>query len=159
MTDKKEYQGYFADCYVLSKNRTIDFINDFLDTFLPNRQESADEYEVPQYSDNPTEIFDNATDALKFLVDNPNFEHAIYWNNPDKSDLRGVELFFTNDGFVVIGIYCETMYPNTDIEDRFYKQLTEFSGSEIGYITYEDTPPFNSQEFIDKARKHNILYK
>jgi hypothetical protein len=155
MADRKEYQGYFADCYVLSDKRTVDFINEFLECFVPNRRESADEYEVPQYSDNPTEIFDNARDAVIYLVDNPNFEHSLYWNNPDKSDLRGVELFFTNDRFVVIGIYCETMYPNTEIEDDYYKKLIEYCGSEIGYITYEDTPPFNSQEFTDKARKHN----
>ena len=50
MSSKDEYRNYYADCYVLTENRTKEFISSFLDKFLPHRKESASEYEVPQYA-------------------------------------------------------------------------------------------------------------
>ena len=84
-----EYQGYFADCYVLTDKRTESFVRDFLDHFVPERRESTDEYEMPEDSDNPVEIFKNAREAVKFLVENKSVKHSLYWANPIKSDLRG----------------------------------------------------------------------
>lgn len=142
-----EYQGYFADCYVLTDKRTESFIEEFLDHFVPKRRESIDDYEVPQHADKPVEIFNTAREAVKFLVENKSVKYSLYWENPIKSDLRGAELFFTDDSYLIMGIYCETKFPNTEIEDKIFKQIKEFCGSAEGYITYEDTPPLNSEEF------------
>ncbi|GET24152.1 hypothetical protein [Prolixibacter sp. NT017] len=156
-----EYEGYFADCYALTDKRTESFIKEFLDHFVPERRETADEYEVPQYENNPVENFKTAHEAVKFLVENKSIKHSLYWANPIKSELRGAEIFFTDDGYVIMGIFCETKYPNTEIEDKIFKEIKEFCGNDEGYITYEDTPPHNSKEFrekiklIEKARKHN----
>lgn len=147
MSTNEEYQGYFADCYVLSDRRTADFIENFLNTFVPNRKEMVDEFEVPQYSDNPFKIFKTSSEIIQFLIQNKTFKHTIYWENSRVSDLKGVELFFTDDGNVIFGIYCETKYPNTTIEDGFFSELKKFCQSNEGYITYEDTPPQNSQDF------------
>lgn len=46
-----------------------------------------------------------------------------------------------------MGIYCETNYLNTEIEDKIFKEIIEHCGSDEGYLTYEDTPPHNSEEF------------
>ncbi|MCT4666177.1 MAG: hypothetical protein N4A45_13205 [Flavobacteriales bacterium] len=148
-----EYQGYFADCYVLTNIRTELFVEGFLDHFVPNRRETADEFEVPQYGDNPVETFKTAREAVKFLVDNKHVKHSLYWANPEKSDLRGAELFFTDDAHIIMGIYCETKYPNTKIEDKIFKEIKEFCGSDFGYITYEDTPPHNSIEFKEMIKR------
>ncbi|GAA5022040.1 hypothetical protein GCM10011506_01690 [Marivirga lumbricoides] len=142
-----EYQGYFADCYVLTDKRTESFVEEFLNYFVPDRRESADEYEVPQYAENPVEVFETAKEAVKFLVENKSVKHNLYWANPTKSDLRGAELFFTDDSHIIMGIYCETKHPNTEIEDKIFKEIRELCGSDEGYITYEDTPPHNSEEF------------
>ena len=81
------------------------------------------------------------------MTEHKTVEHTIYWENSNNSDLRGVELFFTDEKHIIFGIYCETKYPNTEIEQGFFNQLKEFCQSNEGYITYEDTPPLNSQEF------------
>lgn len=154
-----EYQGYFADCYVLTSNRTESFVEEFLDRFVPNRRETADEYEVPQYADNPIEIFKTTREAVKFLVDHKNVRHSLYWENPEKSDLRGAELFFTDDSHIIMGIYCETKYANTEIEDRIFKEIQQFCGSNLGYITYEATPPHNSDEFKEIVKNAKTQQK
>lgn len=136
----EEYQGYFADCYVLTDRRTESFIHEFLDHFVPEGRETADEYEVLQYADNPVENFKTAREAVKFLVENGSVKHSLYWANPVKSELRGGEIFFTDDGHVIMGLHCETKFPDTDIEDKYFKEIKEFCESEEGYITYEDTP-------------------
>jgi hypothetical protein len=146
-----EYEGYFADCYILTNKRIQSFIEEFLDHFIPERSEPAQEFEFQQYADNPVEI-KNAREAVQFLVENKSVKHSIYWGNPIKSELRGAMIFFTDDGYVIMGIYCETKYPNTEIEDNIFKDIKEFCGSEEGYITYENPPPCNSKEFREKIQ-------
>ncbi|MEL6561588.1 MAG: hypothetical protein AAFQ94_25595 [Bacteroidota bacterium] len=154
-----EYQGYFADCYVLTDKRTESFIVGFLDHFVPERRESVDEYEVTQYADNLTEKFGTAREVVKYLVNNKFVKHTLYWENPIESELRGAEIFFTDDGYVIIGLYCETKYPVTDIEDKYFKEIKEFCESDEGYITYEDTPSHNSEEFMEKVKSMKAQYR
>ncbi len=157
MSKIEEYKGYFADCYVLSSKRTKTFILDFLDKFIPNRQESADEYEIPQYGEKSEMIFSSAIELIDFLIEKPQEPHTIYWRNLDKSDLRHVMCFFTNDGNIIMGISTETKYPDTEIEDKIFKQMQDYLSSNEGYITYEEPAPNNVDEFrkIIKARTHN----
>lgn len=144
---KDEYQGYFADCYVLTDKRIEVFIEEFLNYFVPKRRF------IDEFFDNSVEIFKTHKEAIKFLVENKSEEQSLYWSNPIKSELRGAELFFTNDSHVILGIYCETKYPNTEIEDKILKEIMEFCGSNLGYITYGDKPPLNSEEFIEIMKK------
>ena len=141
------YQGYFADCFVLTNKRTEAFVEEFLNRFVPKRRESEDEYEVPQYEKNPVESIKSVKEKVKFLVENKSIKHSLYWENPIKSELKGAELFFTDDGHIILGIYCETKFPNTEIEDKIFKEIKAFCKSNEGYIAYEDSPPHNSVEF------------
>lgn len=154
-----KHKGYFADCYVLTNNRTESFVEGFLNHFVPKRRETADEYEVPQYADNPVERFKTAREAVKFLVENINVEHSLYWANSEKSDLKGAELFFTDDAHIIMGIYCETKYPNTEIEDKIFRELKEFCSSDLGYVTYEEAPPHNSEEFKEMIKERRMEQK
>ncbi len=149
MTDKK---GYFADCYVLTDKRTNEFVKSFLDNFVPNRLESADEYEVPQYSANTTYNFKTADELINYLSENKNEKHTIYWRNTDKSDIRGAMCFYTNDGHLIIGLYCETMYPNTAIEDKIMTELKIFCNDSRGYISYEEPAANNTLEFLERIK-------
>ena len=156
MRNKDEIQGYYADCYVLTEKRNYDFIIKILNHFVPNRRETADEYEIPQYSENPTELFDNADEKIRFLSKNKRIKHTLYWENPDKTELKGVELFFTDDEYLICGVYCDTKFPNTEIEDKYFEQLQKICNSKQGYITYEEPSVHNSQEFIEITKKWNL---
>ena len=154
----EQYKEYLADCYLLSTNRTKSLILGFLDKFIPNREESADEYEVPQYAENPQLLFSTELELIDFLAEKKHEPHTIYWRSLDKSEIRNVMCFFTNDGNVIFGISTETKYPNTEIEENVFTQMKDYLLSSEGYITYEEPAPNNTEEFkiIIKARKHNM---
>ena len=129
-----DYEGYYADCYVLTNKRTKHFIQSFLNKFIPDRQEQADEYEIPQYSDNPSMIYKTADELIDHLEKNVTVVHTIYWSNNNKSEIKGAMCFFTNDGQTILGMSCETKYPDTTIEDNCLKDLMNFCDSTQGLI-------------------------
>ena len=67
----------YSDIYIISEKRDRSVIENFLDRFLPQREESADEYEIPQYSDNPESIFTEASDLIEYCAKNRGMEHSI----------------------------------------------------------------------------------
>lgn len=153
MTEKK---GYYADCYVLSEKRTSTFILSFLDRFLSNRKESADEYEIPQYADNPKIVFKTAVELIDYLTINKDEVHTIYWSNTDMTDIKGAMCFFTNNGHLILGLYCDTMYPDTTIEDKVFADLRSFCGNSDGYITYEEPATHDTTEFLERVKSTNV---
>ncbi|MEZ4805711.1 MAG: hypothetical protein R2852_09575, partial [Bacteroidia bacterium] len=80
--------GYLADIYVAVETRSKTKAVDFLNHFLPKREESADDYLIPQYSDNPIQEFNNACDLMIFMELNPEYTQSIYWRNLDESNLN-----------------------------------------------------------------------
>ena len=74
--------GIYANLYSLVESRSAKIVHDFLARFLPNREESAEEYEVPQYADTPDVVFDNANDLIAYLE---HHSHERY-NGPHKLD-------------------------------------------------------------------------
>jgi hypothetical protein len=89
--------GYYADCYVLTNNRTKKFVEEFLNLFMPNRREQADIYEIPQYGKDTDEEFDSADKLIRYLELNVTTPHSIYWENLDDIEPRFANCFFTND--------------------------------------------------------------
>ena len=152
-----EYQGYFADCYVLSNQRTEVFINQFLKHFFPKCTECTDTYEMQCFTDQQAIVFQSATEAIKHLEKNNTIEYSLYWSNVEPTIIRGAELFFTNDGYLIVGIYCETKYPNTEIEDNVLLALKRFCNSDEGYITYETSPPLNSVAFTENVKNFKLV--
>jgi hypothetical protein len=147
-----EFKGYYADCYILSEKRTKAFIQSFLDTFLPSRQEVAFEYEVPQYSNIPKYVFKTAIELIDYLTKKTDEVHTVYWSNKDKTDIKGAMCFFTSNGQVILGIYCETKYPDTSIEDKILADLKLFCGNSNAYITYEEPATHDTKEFLERVK-------
>ena len=150
-----EYNGTYSDCYVLSDNRTEKFIFEFLNHFIPERNEIANEYEYPQYEDEAEFIFQNDYQIIKFLSQQTNAEYSLYWNNNLNEDLKGAMVFFTSDKKIIFGLFCTTLKSNTKIEDKYLQKLKLFTKSKYGYITYEKIPEMDSSKFIEIAT--NVL--
>lgn len=145
--NEEEYLGYFADCYVLTKGRSKKLISEFLETFVPKREEMAGEYEVPQYNDEPLVVFMSDEELIDYLIENINEPHSIYWENKEESDLRFAMCFFTNDGNIILGLSTEAKSSNSEIEDAMFDKLKHFASSSEGLITYENPAPCNTEEF------------
>lgn len=161
MKAAEQHPVNFADCYVLTNNRTKTFIHSFLHTFLPNRQEVTKQYQIPQFSENPILILRSAEDFIDYLEENETERHAIYWLNKEAATLRGAMCIFTSDGKVIVGVYCETRRPDTTIENHFLKRLMEFSNSKNGLIEYEQPAPQDTAAFLErlKMQTHNKFLK
>lgn len=145
--------GYLADIYVIQKSRSKSKGIDFLNVFLPSREASADEYLIPQYSDNPIEEFDNADDLMTYLESNSEYSQSVCWRNTDENNpnKHGM-IFYTKDGNMIFGISRNADISgnlNTDNEDECLRKMMEFFKSEMGYIHYENPPPDSYDEFVE----------
>lgn len=150
---KSDYNGYYADCYVLCENRNEKFISEFLNFFISEREESSDEYGFPQYDTNAELYFENVEKLIRHLIINNTSEYSIYWRNKKKDKLRGAMLFFTEDGKLIIGLYCDTLKNDSKIEANYLAQLKEFSKSKFGYIAYEEITEMNTYGFMKMVEK------
>jgi hypothetical protein len=139
-----------ADIYILTDNRSPDIIERFIKAFLPNGKEAAEDYVVPYLtSDNPKYIFDTTQEIISYCCNNPYEEQAIYWNNPSHTEQpHSAMIFFTNDGKLLLGLSTN----DEDLAVEYLNKLKDFSKSQIGYITIEEPPALNSEEFSKKAK-------
>lgn len=142
----------FADCYVLTNQRTYIFLHSFLNHFLPEREAHASEYEVPQQADHPDHVFKAPEDLITYLENHPNERHAIYWQNKQVSTVRAGMCLFTSDGQVIVGLTSETHYPDTYLEDSCLKQLKEFCKSSIGLIEYDTPAAKDTAAFMQRIK-------
>ncbi|MBD0377406.1 MAG: hypothetical protein ICV51_17475 [Flavisolibacter sp.] len=128
-----------------------------MDTFLLNRQEYADAYEIPQFSDHPTIVFNSANELMEYLEQNKKEPHAIYWYSEEEAQLRGAMCLFTSDGQIILGLTCETLYPDTTIERSYLKSLMDLCSSAQGLIEYKTPAPRDTGEFLQRiaAQAHN----
>lgn len=151
--------GQYADIYVAVKTRSKRQAIDFLNHFLPNREESADEYEFPQYSSKTDKEFETVDKLMTYMELEEGAEYNLYWrgtnnSNPNKHGM----LFYTRDGALIFGISRDADiggHLNTDNEDECLRLMTEYFQTEIGYITYEDTPVDTFGEFVIKVNQQN----
>ena len=140
----------YADCYVLTDKRTKNIIANFLDKFIPDRTESADEYVINARSNRHDKIVKNVDDIINYLTNNRETDYAIYWRNNVENEVQGAMCFFTKDGNLILGLYCLTNYPDTKIEEHYLNMMKEFLRSDLGYIDYESPPPDNKEEFLER---------
>ena len=133
----------FTDVYVLAPERTAEIIARFLECFLPLREESADDYHVPEYSDNPVMVLKEADEVIQYAVENRLASQRIYWRRLGEGEPQHSHVFFLADGGLVLGVSVA--------EDRelrlvwWVQQLKECVGSQFGYYVGE-TPPVDSTE-------------
>ena len=133
----------YADIYVLRGNRCHDAIVSFLDHFLPSRRASADDYEVPQYSETPHTVFKTSDELIAYCCQNPKEPHTIYWES--EVEYEHAEVFFLKDGGLIFGI--STPADNPAKVDSVSNELGRFFDTDEVIVTYEDLPPESIDEF------------
>ena len=148
-------QVNFADCYVLTNQRTYTFLLSFLHRFLPRRETYATTFEVPQHADTPEQVFTSAEDLMVYLEHHPHEVHAIYWENQEMSQLRAAMCLFTSDGKVIVGLTSITYYPDTSIERDYLKQLEQFCNSRFSLIEYDTPAAKDTPAFLQRIEHHH----
>ncbi len=143
----------YSDIYVISEKRGRKDIEEFLNEFLPCRDETADEYEFPQYSDDPDIIYSKADDALAKCVTEQQLDYRIYWRALENAKPEHAMVFFLEDGNVIYGLSTDDAYPEYAAE--LLLKMKSFLDSSLGYIGHEASPDAeNLEEFKGQISVH-----
>lgn len=135
------------EVYVVCAARTVEMATQFLNRFVPNRSQTAQDYVYPELSDNSECIFSSADELIKKLVAEPSESYGIYWDREDDGDPFQAMLFFTADGGLIAGL--ATKSPNIA---NVLLSLSEVVGGHFGLAIHEEPPPDLMSEFIQKCR-------
>lgn len=140
----------YLDLYVISERRDSETIAEFLNEFLPLREESADNYAFPQYTDYPDVVFNNIDDALKKCIAVRDTVYSLYWRAVDNKKPEHAMLFFLKDGNVIYGLSTDENHP--DYAAKLLQRMKALLNSDWGYIDYEAPPnASNLDEFKDEV--------
>lgn len=118
--------------------------NEFLDRFLPCREENADEYYLPMYSDEPETIFRSVEELMRHCTGHPEVKHSIYWRRTKDRKPEQAMLFMRGDGHVIYGLSTEdSVMP---FANQLPCELMEFLGTKLGFIVWESAPESSTLE-------------
>jgi len=142
-----------SDIYVISEKRDLKTVEGFLDKFAPKREESAVEYEVPQYSENLKLMFKSAVELIRYCIKNSSTEHTIYWRALDDNKPEHAMVFYLEDAYVIYGLSTDAM------DQKYVKSLLEhmksYLGSSLAYIAHEASPTAGTlKEFEAQIELH-----
>ena len=138
----------FADVYVLAKSRTEAAVVEFLGHFAPQREQSADEYWIPQHADPPQHIFQTATEVVAYCCNHPTETQPIYWRRVGDGEPAHLMVFFTSDAQLIFGLSV-----SENVADQYLAELRGHAHSDIGYIAFESPPPETAVEFRQFAHR------
>ena len=144
----------YSDIYVISERRDQKTVEEFLNEFLPNRDETADEYELPQYSESIDVIFSTAEEALYKCINERNIDYRIYWRALNEAKPEHAMVFFLADGNVIYGVSTDDAYP--EYASGLLLKLKSFLGSGLGYIGHEASP---DAENLEQFKREIVVHQ
>ena len=133
-----------VEIYVLCKGRSQVLVLTFLEHFLPNREEVAEDYPYPEYADIPKHVYDDHKEIIGALEKDINKSYSLYWNDTSDGDIRSAMIFFTEDAGMIAGITVAA-----GEEGAWLKKLSDCLGGRYGYVGFDAPPPETKAEFID----------
>jgi hypothetical protein len=146
----------YIDQYFLVDNRSPASVKRFLQFYLPNHVEAAEDYLIPACSSDPEMLVNNADDVL-LRLENNDADHGIYWRNLDpRSRIKHFMVFHTNDGKMIFGVSIEGNDPENSKSVSLFTELKSFLNADIGCITVEEPPPVNAVEFTEFSKNRYV---
>lgn len=136
------------EIYVLCKERTKRLVSKFLDELLPSREEMAEDYPYPEYSDEPECVYDASDELVQVLEENKSESYSVYWDNTGDGVVKNAMTFFTEDGCMIVGIAV----PGDEVE-HWLNELSEIVGGQYGYVGFDAPPPETREEFIQLCKE------
>ena len=138
------------EVYFLCPVRTKELGLEFLDCFLPVREDCADDYPYPEYTDSAKLVYDSIDELLGVLETDTSAEYSLYWRGGPGSNYAQAMLFFTNDGNLVVGlaVYGEP-------RERVFTEIAEFTKGAYGYVDFENVPALSKSGFMSRCNRSN----
>jgi hypothetical protein len=125
-----------ALCFVLANNRLAETIMQLLKRYVPNHLPLTEDYEDwgVEYA---TEY-----DMLQYLQVHPELNATRHWSETEKTpDSIMVGAYFLADGQLILSL---TVTGNGVVEEKLFLETKRLLQSEIGLISYNYFPKFNS---------------
>lgn len=141
-----------SEFYVLANTRSLEIVQGFLDNFLPERDEQAEDYPFLEYSDEPEKVFVDVSQLLARLVDSTKEEYGIYWEGLGESKVSKGMLFFTEDGSLILGAACH----KTDAL-RLMRDVADLTGASFGVVSMLESPPESAEKFKMLCRQYSVM--
>lgn len=140
--------GECLELYFLLDSRRANVIYDFFEKYSFLKKELAEEYFVPQFSDDVNQTFYSDKYLLKYLEENEDRAYVIYWENMDeRAYIIQCILQYTKDGKMIIGVVVAGKEPSDQLIVSIYKNIKKYFSSTLGCITSEEPPPELATEF------------
>jgi hypothetical protein len=142
------------DLYALAGERSREAVRRFRDQWLTGFEESAVDYEFPQYSDRPDTVYSSPWELIDRLLAEPAQAHSLYWRNPSPGHVQHAMLFFTTDGALIAGLTVATS--DLELAGMTLRRLAATVDARFGYATWEQPPLDRASEFKAEARNREI---
>jgi len=133
-----------VEIYVLCKDRSKALVLAFLEHFLPNREEVAEDYPYPEYADSPKHVYDDCEEILGVLEQDKNESYSLYWDDTSNGEVRSAMVFYTEDASMIAGVTVAS-----GKEEAWLRKLSDCLGGGYGYVGFDAPPPETKAEFID----------
>jgi len=145
----------YADIYSLYRSRDRPTIYAFLERFMPDREETADEYEIPQYADSPSLVLHTASELLDYCCLHSEEVNGVYWQSIGGSRPEHGMVFFHADGSMVLGLSTDAS--DQDFVDQLCCDLGKIGEPVASYITHEDLPPPSADAFVELVQSLPVV--
>jgi hypothetical protein len=132
----------YADIYVLARSRDEATVTTFLDHFAPDREETQDEYTIPQNAGEPRMTLGSAAEVVSHCCLHPAETQSIYWRRVGDGDPAYGMVFFTSDGCLILGLSVAESNAQA-----LLSELRKHTRSDYSYATVESPPPDSGAEF------------
>jgi len=140
----------YIDCYWLINSREKKVIEEYLNEFLPKRNQAFDE-QFLTLNNGKDLVFTSSIKLMDYMEKKPNLDCSIYWNNLDQSSIFcHAMVFYTQDNKMIFGMSVLGRYPNESKVVKSYFEINDFLKAEYGCMTSEEPPEYGEEgEFID----------
>jgi hypothetical protein len=135
--------------YVLAPARSMANVTAFRERWLEGFEQSADEYEFPQYAASPDHVHASPWPLIDELLRETDEPHALYWHNPRAGEVGNAMLFFTSDGAMIAGLTVHDEEPISVA--RYLGALGDTLHADYGYVVWEEPPPDTREEFLERT--------
>lgn len=125
----------YSDIYVVSEKRDKVTLFEFLDSFIPFRGKTCEEYLIPQYVDHPKHVYSKVENVINWCVANTHDEYYLHWKITARGKPEHASEFYLKDGYVIYGFATDAIC--VEYANDFLLKLKEFLGTESGYIAHE----------------------
>ena len=131
---------------VLLKTWTSEIFIGVLDQIIPNREETADEFEFPQFSDQPEFLTNSSLEAVKKIEGTMGESYQISWGNVMNSSPEMVTAYFLKDGGLAL-----TLNILADLPIDALKRVVSKFDCEYAFISYVFDPFSERSDFVKRC--------